>query len=71
MTAEVAAIATLNNAAKQIYNIEGDLWQEAYETREAVINKTTKDTIMSPCIPAIIAALAIKLIEILIKPFRK
>jgi hypothetical protein len=39
MTAEVAAIATLNNAAKQIYNIEGDLWQEAYETLEAVINK--------------------------------
>lgn len=39
MTAEVAAIATLNNAAKQIYNIEGDLWQEAYEALEAVINK--------------------------------
>lgn len=39
MTAKVAAIVTLNNAAKQIYNIEGDLWQEAYEALEAVINK--------------------------------
>ena len=34
-----AALATLNKAAEQVYNIEGDQWQEAYETIEAVINK--------------------------------
>ena len=34
-----AALATLNKAATQIYNIEGDQWQEAYETIEAVIDK--------------------------------
>lgn len=33
------ALATLNKAAEQVYNIEGDQWQEAYETIEAVINK--------------------------------
>ena len=38
-TAEAAALAALNNAANQVYNIEGDQWQEAYETIEAVINK--------------------------------
>jgi len=34
-----AALATLNKAAEQVYNLEGDQWQEAYETIEAVINK--------------------------------
>jgi hypothetical protein len=38
-TAEAAALATLNKAAEQLYNIEGDQWQEAYEMIEAVINK--------------------------------
>jgi hypothetical protein len=37
--AKAAALATLNKAAEQIYNIEGDQWQEAYETIDAVINK--------------------------------
>jgi len=38
-TAEAAALATLNKAAEQVYNLEGDQWQEAYETIEAVIDK--------------------------------
>lgn len=33
------ALATLNKAADQIYNIEGDKWQEAYEVLEALIGK--------------------------------
>lgn len=43
-TAEAAALAALNEAATQIYNIEGDQWQEAYEVIEAVINKLTTTT---------------------------
>ena len=31
------AIATLNDAVNQIYNIEGDRWQMAYNTLEAVL----------------------------------
>ena len=31
------AIATLNDAINQIYNIEGDRWQMAYDTLEAVL----------------------------------
>jgi hypothetical protein len=31
------AIATLNDAVNQIYNIEGDRWQMAYDTLEAVL----------------------------------
>ncbi len=42
--AEAAALATLNKAAKQIYNIEGDRWQEAYEVIESVIDKLNKTT---------------------------
>lgn len=38
-TAEAAALATLNKAAEQVYNLEGDQWQEAYETIEAIIDK--------------------------------
>lgn len=30
------AIATLNDAINQIYNIPGDRWQMAYDTLEAV-----------------------------------
>ena len=41
---EAAALATLNKAAEQIYNIEGDQWQEAYETIEAVIDKLNQPT---------------------------
>ena len=32
------AIATLNDAINQIYNIEGDRWQMAYDTLEAVMD---------------------------------
>jgi len=32
------AIATLNDAINQIYNIEGDRWQMAYDTLEAVLS---------------------------------
>ena len=35
--AEAAALATLNKAAEQIYNLEGPQWQEAYETIEALL----------------------------------
>ena len=31
------AIATLEDATNQIYNIEGDRWQMAYDTLEAVL----------------------------------
>jgi hypothetical protein len=31
------ALATLNDAINQIYNIEGDRWQMAYDTLEAVL----------------------------------
>ena len=31
------ANATLNDAINQIYNIEGDRWQMAYDTLEAVL----------------------------------
>jgi hypothetical protein len=31
------ALATLNDAINQIYNIEGDRWQMAYDTLEAVM----------------------------------
>ena len=31
------AVATLNDAITQIYNIEGDTWQMAYDTLEAVL----------------------------------
>ena len=31
------AVATLNDAVNQIYNIEGDRWQMAYDTLEAVM----------------------------------
>jgi hypothetical protein len=31
------AIATLEDAIAQIYNIEGDRWQMAYDTLEAVL----------------------------------
>jgi hypothetical protein len=32
------AIATLNDAVNQIYNIPGDRWQMAYDTLEAVLS---------------------------------
>jgi hypothetical protein len=32
------ALATLNDAINQIYNIEGDRWQMAYDTLEAVLS---------------------------------
>ena len=32
------AVATLNDAINQIYNIEGDRWQMAYDTLEAVLD---------------------------------
>ena len=32
------AIATLNDAVNQIYNIEGDRWQMAYDTLEAILD---------------------------------
>jgi hypothetical protein len=31
------AVATLNDAINQIYNIEGDRWQMAYDTLEAIL----------------------------------
>jgi hypothetical protein len=31
------ALATLNDAINQIYNIEGDRWQMAYDVLEAVL----------------------------------
>ena len=35
--AKKMALATLNDAVNQIYNIEGDRWQMAYDTLEAVL----------------------------------
>jgi hypothetical protein len=32
------ALATLNDAVNQIYNIEGDRWQMAYDTLEAIMD---------------------------------
>jgi hypothetical protein len=32
------AVSTLNDAINQIYNIEGDRWQMAYDTLEAVLD---------------------------------
>ena len=32
------AIATLQDATNQVYNIEGDRWQMAYDTLEAIID---------------------------------
>ena len=32
------AVATLNDAINQIYNIPGDRWQMAYDTLEAVLD---------------------------------
>ena len=34
---KLEALATLNDAVNQIYNIEGDRWQMAYDTLEAVL----------------------------------
>jgi hypothetical protein len=36
--AKEMAVATLNDAINQIYNIEGDRWQMAYDTLEAVLS---------------------------------
>ena len=33
-----SAVATLNDAINQIFNIEGDRWQMAYDTLEAVLD---------------------------------
>ena len=35
--AKKMAVATLNDAINQIYNIPGDRWQMAYDTLEAVM----------------------------------
>ena len=35
--AKKMALATLNDAIAQIYNIEGDRWQMAYDTLEAIL----------------------------------
>jgi hypothetical protein len=35
---KLSAIATLSDAITQIYNIEGDRWQMAYDTLEAVLD---------------------------------
>jgi len=35
---KLEALATLNAAISQIYNIEGDRWQMAYDTLEAVLS---------------------------------
>jgi hypothetical protein len=32
------AVATLNDAINQIYNIEGDRWQMAYDALEAILD---------------------------------
>lgn len=36
--AKQMAVATLSDAITQIYNIEGDRWQMAYDTLEAVLD---------------------------------
>ena len=43
-TPSAAALAALNKAADIIYNIEGDQWQDAYETIEAIIDKLNQPT---------------------------
>ena len=35
--AKESAVATLNDAINQIYNIEGDRWQMAYDVLEALL----------------------------------
>jgi hypothetical protein len=35
---KLEALATLKDAVNQIYNIEGDRWQMAYDTLEAVLS---------------------------------
>jgi hypothetical protein len=35
---KLEALATLKDAVNQIYNIEGDRWQMAYDTLEAVFS---------------------------------
>ena len=35
---KLEALATLNDAINQIYNIEGDRWQMAYDTLEAIMD---------------------------------
>jgi len=35
--AKKMALATLNDAINQIYNIPGDRWQMAYDTLEAIL----------------------------------
>ena len=35
--AKKMALATLNDAVNQIYNLEGDRWQMAYDTLEAIM----------------------------------
>jgi len=35
---KLEALATLNDAISQIYNIPGDRWQMAYDTLEAVLS---------------------------------
>jgi len=47
-TIKAAALAALNKAANQIYNIEGDQWQEAYETIESVIDNLTPTNNQKP-----------------------
>jgi len=32
------ALATLNDAVNQVYNIKGDRWQMAYDTLEAIMD---------------------------------
>jgi hypothetical protein len=34
---KLEALATLEDAIAQIYNIEGDRWQMAYDTLEAIL----------------------------------
>ena len=38
------AVATLNDAVNQIYNIEGDRWQLAYDVLEGVISNLKIET---------------------------
>jgi len=38
------AVATLNDAINQIYNIEGDRWQLAYDVLEGVLSNLKIET---------------------------
>lgn len=38
------AVATLNDAVNQIYNIEGDRWQLAYDVLEGVLSNLKIET---------------------------